>query len=100
MFKKARSAAACCRRLAEALDGGVTSLSAKYAVEALHQLALSLPTSRDLILATGAVPKLILQLQQGCQAAHYTYVKVFLSRLLPVCCCHAYTAGAQGWAHC
>ena len=65
-----------CRRLAEALDGGVTSLSAKYAVESLHQLALALPTSRDLILATGAVQKLVLQLHQGLAGAHYAYLKV------------------------
>ena len=66
----------CCRRLADALDGGVASLATKPAVEALHAVATRLPTSRDLILATGAVTKLVTLLQSSLLQAHYAMIKV------------------------
>lgn len=64
------------RRLADALDGGVTSLATRHAIEALHALATHLPTSRDLILATGAVAKLVTLLRDSYAQAHYTMLKV------------------------
>ena len=71
-----------CRRLADALDGGVASLAAKHAVEGLHHLAVQMPTSRDLILATRALDKLVVLLQQSLEYAHYAMLKVpFLSQL-------------------
>lgn len=53
-------------------------MAAKHAVEGLHILALNLRTSRDLILATGAVQTLVLQLRQAFESAHYAYLKVSL----------------------
>ena len=65
-----------CRRLADALDGGVASSATKLAVEALHAMAIHLPTSRDLILATGAVTKLVTLLQSSLLQAQYAMIKV------------------------
>ena len=70
-----------CRRLADALDGGVASTAAKHAVEALHHLAIQLPASRDLILATRALDKLVVLLQESLTSAHYAMLKV----LPPMC---------------
>ena len=64
------------RRLADALNSGVTSLATRHAVEALHALATHLPTSRDLILATGAVAKLVTLLRDSYSQAHYSMLKV------------------------
>lgn len=65
-----------CSRLADALDSGVTSPATRHAIEALHALATHLPTSRDLILATGAVAKLVDLLRDSCAQAHYSMLKV------------------------
>lgn len=68
----------CCRRLADALDGGVANVATKHAVEALHHLAVQLPTCRDLILATTALDMLVLLLKQSLANAHYSMLKVML----------------------
>ena len=64
------------RRLADALDSGVTSPATRHAIEALHALATHLPTSRDLILATGAIAKLVALLRDSYAQAHYSMIKV------------------------
>lgn len=77
-----------CRRLADALDNGVTSLATRHAIEALHALATHLPTSRDLILATGAVAKLVALLRDSCAQAHYSVLKVVpLPQAQVLCAC-------------
>lgn len=77
-----------CRRLADALDSGVTSLATRHAIEALHALATHLPTSRDLILATGAVAKLVALLRDSCAQAHYSMLKVVpLPQAHVLCAC-------------
>ncbi|KAL3156347.1 hypothetical protein ABBQ38_000664 [Trebouxia sp. C0009 RCD-2024] len=87
-------------RLAEALDSGLTSLAARHAVEALHALATHLPTSRDLILATGAVAKLLALLRDSLLQAHYSMLKGIVWTLIcladddPLCQAAARTAGA------
>lgn len=54
----------------------MTSLAARHAIEALHALVTHLPTSRDLILATGAVAKLVALLRDSLLQAHYSMLKV------------------------
>ena len=72
----------CCRRLADALNGGVANVATKHAVEALHHLAVQLPTCRDLILATTALDTLVLLLKQSLANAHYSMLKVMLVCLM------------------
>ncbi|KAL0024042.1 hypothetical protein WJX77_011314 [Trebouxia sp. C0004] len=69
-------------RLADALDGGVANVATKYAVEALHHIAVQLPTCRDLILATTALDTLVLLLKQSLADAHYSMLKEVIWTLL------------------
>lgn len=62
----------------------MTSLSTAYAMQALHRLAVSLPTSRDLILATGAVQTLVRLLRDSQGCAHYALAKVRLKNDKPL----------------
>ena len=66
----------CCRRLADALKGGVGSVATMYAVQALHHLAVQLPHQRDLIVATTALDTLVLLLDHSLAHAHYSMLKV------------------------
>ena len=50
-------------------------MAAQHALQALHHLALHLPTSRDLILATTALDKLVVLLEQSLAHAHYSMLK-------------------------
>lgn len=54
----------------------MTSPATRHAIEALHALATHVPTSRDLILATGAVAKLVTLLRDSHAQAHYSMLKV------------------------
>ncbi|KAL0054103.1 hypothetical protein WJX82_003853 [Trebouxia sp. C0006] len=69
-------------RLADALNGGVANVATKHAVEALHHLAVQLPTCRDLILATTALDTLVLLLKQSLANAHYSMLKEVIWTLL------------------
>ena len=68
--------------MADALNGGVANVATKHAVEALHHLAVQLPTCRDLILATTALDTLVLLLKQSLANAHYSMLKVMLVCLM------------------
>lgn len=72
----------CCRRLADALKGGVGSMATMYAVQALHHLSVQLPTCRDLILASTALDTLVLLLDHSLAHAHYSMLKVNNSFML------------------
>jgi hypothetical protein len=64
------------------LNGGVGSAATMYAVQALHHLAVQLPTCRDLILATTALDTLVLLLDQSLANAHYSMLKVIFCLML------------------
>lgn len=74
------------------MKGGVGSVATMYAVQALHHLAVQLPTCRDLILATTALDTLVLLLDHSLASAHYSMLKVDFSLML----CNTGLAGTCG----